>query len=101
MRAMIESGELALLGTLGTDWVGIPLKVEGEAIGVLVLQTYEKDQGYTDEDVDLLNFVGQYGQRQWGPTFASVCIAVFPTLAIYILLNQKVMKGLTAGSLKG
>jgi raffinose/stachyose/melibiose transport system permease protein len=49
----------------------------------------------------LLNFVGQYGQVQWGPTFASVCMAVFPTLAVYLVLNQRVMKGLTAGSLKG
>jgi raffinose/stachyose/melibiose transport system permease protein len=49
----------------------------------------------------LLNFVGQYGQVQWGPTFAAVCMAVFPTLAVYLMLNQRVMKGLTAGSLKG
>ena len=49
----------------------------------------------------LLNFTGQYGQIQWGPTFAAICLAVFPTLIIYLILNQRVMKGLTAGSLKG
>jgi raffinose/stachyose/melibiose transport system permease protein len=49
----------------------------------------------------LLNFTGEYGQIQWGPTFASICMAVFPTLIIYLLLNQQVIKGLTAGSLKG
>lgn len=49
----------------------------------------------------LLNFTGEYGQIQWGPTFASICMAVFPTLAVYLLLNQRVIKGLTAGSLKG
>jgi raffinose/stachyose/melibiose transport system permease protein len=49
----------------------------------------------------LLSFVGQYGQISWGPTFAAVCIAVFPTLLIYLVLNQKIMTGLTAGSLKG
>jgi raffinose/stachyose/melibiose transport system permease protein len=49
----------------------------------------------------LLSFVGQYGQISWGPTFAAVCIAVFPTLLIYLALNQKIMRGLTAGSLKG
>src|SRR5437588_9833142 len=27
--------------------------------------------------VGLLNFSGQYGQVQWGPTFAAVCLAVF------------------------
>jgi raffinose/stachyose/melibiose transport system permease protein len=49
----------------------------------------------------LLNFTGEYGQIQWGPTFAAICLAVFPTLILYLLLNQQVIKGLTAGSLKG
>jgi raffinose/stachyose/melibiose transport system permease protein len=49
----------------------------------------------------LLNFTGQYGQVQWGPTFAGVAITVFPTLIVYLILNQQVIKGLTAGSVKG
>jgi raffinose/stachyose/melibiose transport system permease protein len=49
----------------------------------------------------LLNFSGQYGQIQWGPTFAAISLTVFPTLIIYLLLNQQVIKGLTAGSVKG
>lgn len=49
----------------------------------------------------LLNFTGEYGQIQWGPTFAAICLTVFPTLILYLLLNQQVIKGLTAGSLKG
>jgi raffinose/stachyose/melibiose transport system permease protein len=68
---------------------------------LLLSLTFIGDDDLRTVQTGLLNFVGQYGQRQWGPTFASVCIAVFPTLAIYLLLNQKVMKGLTAGSLKG
>src|SRR5712692_298187 len=51
--------------------------------------------------VGLLNFSGQYGQVDWGPTFAAVCLAVFPTLVLYLILNQQVIKGLTAGSVKG
>jgi raffinose/stachyose/melibiose transport system permease protein len=49
----------------------------------------------------LLNFTGEFGQVQWGPTFAAIALAVFPTLVIYLVLNQQVIKGLTAGSLKG
>jgi raffinose/stachyose/melibiose transport system permease protein len=49
----------------------------------------------------LLNFAGQYGQVDWGPTFAGAAIAVFPTLVVYLVLNQQVIKGLTAGSVKG
>lgn len=49
----------------------------------------------------LLNFTGEYGQIQWGPTFAAICLVVFPTLIVYLILNQREMKRLTAGSLKG
>jgi raffinose/stachyose/melibiose transport system permease protein len=49
----------------------------------------------------LLNFTGQYGQVDWGPTFAAVSMTVLPTLALYLILNQRVMRGLTAGGLKG
>lgn len=49
----------------------------------------------------LLGFSGQYGQTDWGSTFAAVSLAVLPTLIVYLLLNQKVMKGLAAGSVKG
>ena len=49
----------------------------------------------------LLSFVGEYGQRQWGPTFAAISLAVIPTLLIYLALNNLVVKGLTAGAVKG
>ena len=49
----------------------------------------------------LLNFTGEHGEIDWGPTFAAVSLAVLPTLLVYLLLNQRVIKGLTAGSLKG
>jgi raffinose/stachyose/melibiose transport system permease protein len=32
---------------------------------------------------------------------AAICLNVFATLAIYLFLNKRVMKGLTAGSVKG
>lgn len=49
----------------------------------------------------LLNFTGEFGQVAWGPTFAAISLAVFPTLLLYLALNQQVIKGLTAGSVKG
>jgi raffinose/stachyose/melibiose transport system permease protein len=49
----------------------------------------------------LLNFTGQYGQVDWGPTFAAISVAVIPTLILYLVLNQQVIKGLASGSLKG
>jgi raffinose/stachyose/melibiose transport system permease protein len=49
----------------------------------------------------LLNFTGEHGSIDWGPTFAAISMAVIPTLLLYLVLNQKVIKGLTAGSVKG
>lgn len=49
----------------------------------------------------LLNFTGQYGAVEWGPTFAAVCMTILPTLILYLVLNRRVMRGLTAGSVKG
>src|SRR5260370_14718246 len=51
--------------------------------------------------VGLLNFSGQYGQIDWGQTFAAVCLAVFTSMILNLILNQQVIKGLTAGSVKG
>ena len=48
-----------------------------------------------------MNFTGQYGQVDWGPTFAAISLAVIPTLILYLVLNQQVIKGLASGSLKG
>ena len=46
-------------------------------------------------------YTGDFGATQYGPLFAAICINVFGTLLIYLFLNQKVMKGLTSGAVKG
>ncbi|MCL6445594.1 MAG: carbohydrate ABC transporter permease [Alicyclobacillus sp.] len=49
----------------------------------------------------LLNFQGEYGETEWGPMFAAITMALAPTIAVYLLLNKYVMRGLTSGALKG
>ena len=46
-------------------------------------------------------FVGYFNSTEWGPIFAGLCIATLPTIILYIILNQKVMSGMIAGSVKG
>ena len=41
-------------------WVGVPLQAEGKTIGALVVQSYSAEHQYTEEDRDLLAFVGQH-----------------------------------------
>lgn len=51
--------------------------------------------------VGLLNFSGEYGAINYGPLFAAICITVFGILFLYLFLNQRIMKGLAAGAVKG
>jgi len=51
--------------------------------------------------VGLLNFSGEYGSVNYGPLFAAICITVFAILILYLFLNQRIMKGLAAGAVKG
>lgn len=49
----------------------------------------------------LLVFTGEYGAREWGPTFASIVMGTLPTFLLYIFLNKVMIEGLTAGAVKG
>ncbi|OUM41723.1 ABC transporter permease [Arthrobacter agilis] len=68
---------------------------------LLISLTFTNSQGLRTIQAGLLNFTGQYGAVQYGPTFAGIAVSVLGTLIIYLFLNQQIMKGLTAGSVKG
>lgn len=68
---------------------------------LLLSLTFISDTELRTVQTGLLNFVGRFGQREWGPTFASISMTVIPTLLVYLILNNSVMKGLTAGAVKG
>ncbi len=59
---LVEQGEIEIVGATSEDasWLGVPLKSEGRTVGVLVVQSYSKDVQYTEQDKDLLAFVGQH-----------------------------------------
>jgi PAS domain S-box-containing protein len=62
MMQLVESGEVELVGVTVEDssWIGVPLKAEGRTVGVLVVQSYTADVQYTEQDKELLAFVGQH-----------------------------------------
>ncbi len=45
-------------------------------------------------------FFGQYSS-QWGVLFAGLTMAALPLIALYLLLSEQFIKGLTAGAVKG
>src|SRR5215831_10824245 len=62
MQELIDHGEVELVGILTDDntWLGVPLKAERRTVGVLAVQSYTKDVRYTEQDKELLAFVGQH-----------------------------------------
>lgn len=54
---LVNKGEVELVGVDSFDWLGVPLKIRSNTIGVLVVQSYNKNERYTLEDLDHLVFV--------------------------------------------
>jgi PAS domain S-box-containing protein len=59
---LLEQGEVEQLGVTveESSWLGVPLKDEARSVGVLAVQSYTKDVRYTEQDKELLAFVGQH-----------------------------------------
>jgi len=54
-----EAGEVELIGTPTLIWLGVPLKVAGKTIGVIVVQDYHKADTYGEEEKQILVFVAE------------------------------------------
>ncbi|HET7647812.1 MAG TPA: GAF domain-containing protein, partial [Gaiellaceae bacterium] len=61
-HSLIDEGEIKPLGVISEDssWLGVPLRAEGQTVGVLVVQSYTKGAGYSERDKELLAFVGRH-----------------------------------------
>ena len=53
-----RQGEIALVGTPCKVWLGVPLSVENEITGAMVLQDYNDENIFTKEDLRLLSLIG-------------------------------------------
>ncbi len=56
---LAEKGEIELLGTPSKVWLGVPLIVKGEVIGVMVVQSYSDPLRYTKADLDILTYTSE------------------------------------------
>ena len=57
IKEMLEKGEIEDIGAESIDWLGVPLILKGEIIGVLAVQSYSEDYRYRNEDKEILEFV--------------------------------------------
>ena len=57
-RQLVDVGEVEIQGTASRSWLGVPLRTPAAKIGVLVVQDYERENAYTQRDLEFLNSVG-------------------------------------------
>jgi len=57
-KQLEKQNEVELIGYPSPSWIGVPLKTPDGIIGVLVLQHYEKENVYSEHDLQFLDSVG-------------------------------------------
>ncbi len=55
---LLAQNEVELVGLFSPSWIGIPLQTPSKVIGVLVLQHYERENIFSEADVQFLKSVG-------------------------------------------
>ncbi|MDX2414735.1 MAG: ATP-binding protein, partial [Bacteroidales bacterium] len=53
-----DKGAIDLVGTPCKVWLGVPLTIDGNIIGAMVLQDYNDQKAFNNEDLRLLNLIG-------------------------------------------
>jgi PAS domain S-box-containing protein len=59
VQYFIDRGIIDMKRTPAIDWLGVPLKIENETIGALVVQSYSPKVRYHEHEVDVLIFVSE------------------------------------------
>ncbi len=60
MLDLYHQGETSKPYTNVKSWLGVPLKNAGATIGAMVVQSYQRENVYSAQDAELLNFVAQH-----------------------------------------
>ncbi|WP_286271380.1 bifunctional diguanylate cyclase/phosphodiesterase [Thalassotalea hakodatensis] len=60
MDEMQNQGLLTAVGTIGTDWLGVPLICDDLVIGVMAVQSYNEETRYQEHDLEMLTFTAQH-----------------------------------------
>jgi two-component system, cell cycle sensor histidine kinase and response regulator CckA len=56
---LVKEGNAELIGAPSLDWLGVPLKVGNDAIGVVVVQSYSGNVRFEEKEKGILTFVSQ------------------------------------------
>ena len=54
-----KQGKIEIIGTRSEIWIGVPLKIENQVIGVIAVQSYDDPNLYAEKDIEILTFVSE------------------------------------------
>ncbi len=57
INTLLANEEIIAHGLLPHVWLGVPLKLENEIIGLVAVQGYDRKTSYTESDLELLDFI--------------------------------------------
>ena len=57
---VLGSKGITVMGSLPSDFIGVPLKRGAQVIGAMVVQTYDESLRYSGDDLEVLLFVSQH-----------------------------------------
>ena len=57
IQKLAEKGDIKIVGTIPKIWLGVPLKIGRNVIGVIAVQSYKDESLYTEEHSNILEFV--------------------------------------------
>lgn len=110
---ILEAAVIDGCGIYGLMWYIVVPLMKNSIVTVLVLQfffkwndllfsmTFISNSALKTVQTGLLYFSDEFGAKNWGAIFASVSMSVFPLLILYMILNKRLMEGMTAGAVKG
>nr|WP_246183403.1 carbohydrate ABC transporter permease [Paenibacillus methanolicus] len=64
------------------------------------VNTFISSDGLKTLTVGIQNFIGQY-TTDWGAIGATLMISILPILIVFFILSNRIVEGMTAGSVKG
>lgn len=59
LKELIKSGELRVSGTIPKIWLGVPLKLSGNIIGIIAVQDYKNRGCYGESELQLFIFIAE------------------------------------------
>jgi PAS domain S-box-containing protein len=60
LKKLLDQQLIKQIGPMSKAWLGVPLRVDNEAIGAIVVQSYDNENAFKHSDIELMEFVASH-----------------------------------------